>query len=71
MVIGEFCECYPPHIDGVGMVVRSYAEELSKAGQTCYYIAPKNADKRFADAKERFPVIYYIIKNQQTSPTLS
>lgn len=59
MVIGEFCECYPPHIDGVGMVVRSYAEQLSRAGQTCYYIAPKNADKRFADARENFPVIQY------------
>lgn len=59
MVIGEFCECYPPHIDGVGMVVRSYAEELSKAGQTCYYIAPRSADKRYAHAAESFPVIRY------------
>ncbi len=60
MVIGEFSESYPPHIDGVGMVVGSYCEELSKAGHTCYYVAPKNAGKQYKDAApETFPVIKY------------
>ena len=52
MIIGEFCEIYPPHIDGVGMVVRSYCEELSRAGQTSLYIAPRSADKRYREATE-------------------
>lgn len=60
MVIGEFSESYPPHIDGVGMVVRSYCEELSKAGEPCYYIAPKNAGRQYPNAApESFPVIKY------------
>ena len=60
MIIGEFCECYPPHIDGVGMVVRSYCEELSKAGNTCCYIAPKSTEKQYQDTPhETFPVIQY------------
>lgn len=60
MVIGEFSESYPPHIDGVGMVVRSYCEELSRAGETCYYIAPKNAGRKYKNAApETFPVIKY------------
>lgn len=59
MVIGEFCECYPPHIDGVGMVVRSYAEHLSKTQEACYYIAPRSAEKKYAQPNEPFPVIQY------------
>lgn len=60
MVIGEFCECYPPHIDGVGMVVRSYCEELSHMGHTSYYIAPKNAGIQYENAApETFPVMKY------------
>ncbi len=59
MIIGEFCEIYPPHIDGVGMVVRSYCEELSRAGQTSLYIAPRSADKRYREATESFPVMRY------------
>lgn len=60
MVIGEFIEVYPPHIDGVGMVVRSYCEELSKAGETCCYIAPTNSGKTYEHASpDTFPVIKY------------
>ncbi len=60
MIIGEFSESYPPHIDGVGMVVRSYCEELSKAGHTCYYIAPRNSGRQYENAApETFPVIKY------------
>ena len=59
MIIGEFSESYPPHIDGVGMVVRAYAEEFQKAGHTCYYIAPKSKIKRYANWQETFPVMQY------------
>ncbi|MBQ1632298.1 MAG: glycosyltransferase [Clostridia bacterium] len=60
MIIGQFCESYPPHIDGVGMVVRSYCEELSALGHTCFYIAPKNAGRKYENAApETFPVMKY------------
>ena len=75
MIIGEFSESYPPHIDGVGMVVRSYCEELSKAGHTSYYIAPRNAGKEYENAApETFPVIKYAsvpIPNEAYSVGLS
>ena len=29
MIIGEFNDTYPPELDGVGTVVKSYAEELT------------------------------------------
>lgn len=60
MIIGQFSESYPPHIDGVGMVVRSYCEELSALGHTCYYIAPKNTGRQYENAApETFPVMKY------------
>ena len=40
MIIGEFSDVFPPELDGVGAVVRAYAEELTRAGDECYYIAP-------------------------------
>lgn len=59
MIIGQFCETYPPHIDGVGMVVQSYAEELSKTQEACYYIAPRNSEKRFPFSVDSFPIINF------------
>jgi glycosyltransferase involved in cell wall biosynthesis len=59
MIIGQFCETYPPHIDGVGMVVRSYVEELSKTQEACYYIAPRNSEKRYPDSIDSFPVLTF------------
>lgn len=59
MIIGQFCDVYPPHIDGVGRVVEAYARELSKTQEACYYIAPKNVDTKFPDRDEGFPVIRY------------
>ena len=41
MIIGEFCDVFPPQIDGVGMVARNYVEQLNKKNNECYYIAPK------------------------------
>ena len=58
MVIGEFCDCYPPHIDGVGTVVSAYARELSRT-EECYYIAPKNSSRRFPESKDSFPVLKF------------
>lgn len=40
MIIGEFCDAYPPELDGVGAVVKSYVEELTRLGDECYYVAP-------------------------------
>lgn len=44
MVIGEFCDVFPPELDGVGTVVKNYARCLCEAGDTAYYIAPRNED---------------------------
>lgn len=41
MVIGQFCDTFPPEIDGVGMVVRSYATELQLRNKKCYLITPE------------------------------
>lgn len=41
MVIGLFCDTFPPEIDGVGMVVKSYARELCAAGDECYVVSPE------------------------------
>ena len=41
MIIGEFCDVYPPELDGVGMVMKSYVEELTRMGDECYYVAPR------------------------------
>lgn len=59
MIIAAFNESYPPHMDGVGMVVDAYAKAFSKAGHTCYYIAPKNKDRQYAKPTEPYPVIQY------------
>ena len=59
MIIGEFSDIYPPHLDGVGMVVRSYCRELSKTQEACYYIAPRNSEKQFPDSPDSFPVLKY------------
>lgn len=44
MIIGQFCDVYPPQTDGVGMVVKSYSEELTKMQHCCYYISPNTPD---------------------------
>ena len=41
MIIGEFCDVFPPQIDGVGMVASNYVKQLNKKNNECYYIAPK------------------------------
>ena len=44
MIIGQFCDSYPPTLDGVARVTFSYCETLGKMGHAAYYIAPKNPD---------------------------
>ena len=42
MQIGQFCETYPPTLDGVGRVMSSYCETLNDMGMQSLYIAPEN-----------------------------
>lgn len=42
MIIGQFCETYPPALDGVGRVMLAYCETLSRMGHRCFYIAPRD-----------------------------
>ena len=46
MLIGQFCESYPPTVDGVGRVMFSYCLHLKALGHRALYIAPDN--RRFA-----------------------
>ena len=43
MIIGQFCETYPPALDGVGRVMLAYCQTLSSMGHRCLYIAPRDA----------------------------
>ena len=54
MVIGQFCDTFPPSIDGVGRVTQSYCETLMDMGHEAYYIAPQPTEMQ---AQYRFPVI--------------
>ncbi|MDD3334631.1 MAG: glycosyltransferase [Eubacteriales bacterium] len=42
MLIGEFCETFPPSLDGVGRVMLSYCQMLDQLGHRAIYIAPEN-----------------------------
>ena len=42
MLIGQFCESYPPTVDGVGRVMYSYCQHLDALGHRALYVAPKN-----------------------------
>ena len=58
MILGEFCDVYPPELDGVGAVVSSYAEGFNKREDTtCYYIAPEAPD--YKPTKD-YPVLNYL-----------
>lgn len=57
MIIGEFCDAYPPELDGVGTVVNAYCKELNILGNSCYYIAP-NAP-HYVPHNE-YPVMNYV-----------
>lgn len=40
MIIGQFCETYPPILDGVGRVMLAYCQTLQEMGHRCIYVAP-------------------------------
>ena len=42
MLIGQFCETYPPFLDGVGRVMLAYCETLTQMGHRSLYVAPRN-----------------------------
>lgn len=42
MIIAEYGDVFPPELDGVGAVIRSYCEQFTAMGDECYYIAPEN-----------------------------
>ncbi|MDD3213554.1 MAG: glycosyltransferase [Eubacteriales bacterium] len=42
MLIGQFCETYPPTLDGVGRVMLGYCQGLEALGHEALYIAPNN-----------------------------
>lgn len=42
MVIGEFCDTFPPNLDGVGRVTLAYCEGLKSLGNSVYYVGPHN-----------------------------
>lgn len=56
MIFGEFCDAFPPEIDGVGMVVKSYATHLQAGGDLSYFVAPRADDPI---ASRPFPVLFF------------
>jgi len=43
LIIGQFCETYPPALDGVGRVMLAYCQTLQSMGHRCLYVAPRDA----------------------------
>ncbi len=56
MIIGQFCDVFPPELDGVGTVVKNYAKTLTEMGDTAYYIAPRNDDPL---GNRPFPCLFF------------
>ena len=56
MLIGQFCESYPPTVDGVGRVMFSYCQHLTALGHRALFIAPNN--KRYTPPKEFETLLY-------------
>lgn len=42
MIIAEFCDTYPPQLDGVGRVAASYCQNLTAMGHKAYYVGPSS-----------------------------
>lgn len=57
MKIGQFCETYPPMLDGVGKVMLAYCKTLNDKGHDCVYVAPRNS--RYKDYKPVVPTVLY------------
>ena len=56
MIIGQFCDVFPPETDGVGMVVKNYTEELNRTQHCCYYISPNSPHT----SPQAFPSFHYM-----------
>ena len=54
MIIGQFCDTWPPQVDGVGRVTLSYCQTLTALGHQTYYIAPQSP---YSTEALGFPVI--------------
>ena len=54
MIIGQFCDTWPPQVDGVGRVTLAYCQTLSELGHQTYYIAP---DSPYATDPQGYQVI--------------
>lgn len=50
MIIGQFCDTFPPNLDGVGRVALAYCEELKKLGHAVYYVAPNHPKAENTDS---------------------
>ncbi len=50
MIIGQFCDTFPPNLDGVGRVALAYCEELKKLGHAVYYVAPNHPHAESTDS---------------------
>ena len=57
VLIGQFCETYPPSLDGVGRVMAAYCENLTRKGHRSLYIAPENP--AFPDESISFETVLY------------
>lgn len=66
MKIGQFCETYPPMIDGVGKVMLAYCDTLNKEGHESYYVAPDNP--RYKDYEPVVPSVLYRAMPVPTQP---
>ncbi|MBN1778287.1 MAG: glycosyltransferase [Clostridiales bacterium] len=56
MLIGQFCETYPPTVDGVGRVMYSYCKHLKTQGHRALYVAPDN--RKFAPPEDCETLLY-------------
>ena len=56
MIFGEFCDVFPPELDGVGTVVKNYATYLSGSEDTAYFITPRADDPI---GNRPFPLLFF------------
>ncbi len=56
MLIGQFCETYPPSLDGVGRVMLGYCAALARMGHRSVYVAPSNP--AYPEAQECETLLY-------------
>ena len=60
LVIGQFSDAFPPLMDGVGFVVKSYAELLLSRGHTTYAVVSGSLQKEGEEYDEQEQIDYTI-----------